>query len=786
MAGTDALIGQTFSHYRVLERLGGGGMGIVYKAEDTRLRRLIALKFLPDIVARDPQALARFEREAQAASALNHPNICTIHDIGDGNGHTFIAMELLHGSTLKDCIACGSMKLDAIVKLGSQICDALDAAHHKGIVHRDIKPANIFITERGHAKILDFGLAKVAHELVSGATGAPAEASVTVDDLLTTPGMIVGTVAYMSPEQTRGEFLDRRSDIFSLGAVLYESVTGRRPFNGSSALALMHEIATLAPPPPSSFQPELPAELDRIIVRCLEKNPDRRPSRASEIGAVLQALSAAALSVALAPGDERKAIAVVPFQFRANAPDEKFLSVALADAVANRLGSAPSLLVRPTSSLMKYASGGVEWNQIAQDLDVDLVAEGNIQKMGSRVRVTVQVWGLRDARVLHSAKVDGDIGDLFTLQDQLADKVFDALIPRTREKSSQIAAPAARHPLAFELYMRAVDRSVHFNKIELLGAIEMLDRAVDLDPTFADAWGMIANICCNLGNHLDPNPKWIARAEQAVVRTLELDPVNCNAFCARGMILWSPALGFQFRPAMKALNAAITINPSRCSARLFRSAVLFHSGFHELGTIDAHEAILASPSFALARATLGFIATYEGDFPKAERYYREALDIEPALVHANVQLPIPAICTGDLGRARELLTRARQMVPGEPQLISIEGLILSREGNFKRAEALADEAAASTHSVMHLHHALHCAAGVYALCGKTDKAIALVKRSVELGLPNHRAYETDPNLASLRQQPEFLALMQSVRRDYHSLQQEFALSGPSLSVDHPA
>jgi non-specific serine/threonine protein kinase len=782
MTASDALIGQTFSHYRVIERLGGGGMGIVYKAEDTRLRRLIALKFLPDIVARDPQALARFEREAQAASALNHPNICTIHDIGDGNGHTFIAMELLHGSTLKDCIACGSLKLESIVRIGSQICEALDAAHHKGIVHRDIKPANIFVCESGHAKILDFGLAKVTHELVSGATGAPAAASVTVDDLLTSPGMIVGTVAYMSPEQTRGEYVDRRSDIFSLGAVLYEAVTGRRPFNGSSALALMHEIATLTPPAASSFQPELPAELDRIIMRCLEKNPDRRPSRASEIGKVLQSISAPALSVSVPHGDERRAIAVVPFQLRANAPDEKFLSVALADAVANRLGSAPSLLVRPTSTLMKYANGDVQWNQIARDLDVDMVAEGNIQKMGSRIRVTVQVWGLRDARVLHSAKVDGDIGDLFTLQDQLADTVFDALIPRTREKSSQIAAPAARHPLAFELYMRAVDRSVHFNKIELIAAVEMLDRAVDLDPNFADAWGMLATICCNLGNHLDPNPKWIARAEEAVAKTLELDPVNCNAFCARGMILWSPSHGFQFRPAMKALNAAITISPSRCNARVFRSAVLFHSGFHEPGVVDAQEAILASPAFALPRATLGFIAMYEGDFPKAERYFREALDLEPALVHANVQLPMPAICMGDLGRARELLARSRQMIAGEPQLISLEGLILAREGDFKRAEELADEAAASTHSVMHLHHALHCAAGVYALCGKTEKAIALVKRSVDLGLPNHRAYETDPNLASLRQHPEFLALMHEVRRDHQTLQREFDLLGPSFAA----
>ena len=367
------------------------------------------------------------------------------------------------------------------------------------------------------------------------------------------------------------------------------------------------------------------------------------------------------------------------------------------------------------------------------------------------------------------------MGDLFSLQDRLADYVYDSLTPQTRPKSSDSAVPAARHPLAYELYMRAIDRSLCFSKIDLSAAIEMLDRAIELDPNFADAWGRLAGICTQMGAHVDPDPKWFLRAEQAIARTLELDPVNCNALCARGMVLWTPARGFQVRPALRALNAALTINPVQYNVRQLRGAVLFHYGFHEIAWKDMDEAVLANPQFALSHATYGFISTYEGDYEKSKRYYAHALQLEPALVHANLLSPLPYIYTGELEKAREQLRRASQMVPGEPQLISSEGLILAHEGNFARAEQLADEAAASRSGMVHLHHSSHCAAGIYALCGKPEKAVAVLKHCAETGLPNHRAFENDPHLRSLHDHPDFIALMRDLRRDYAAFQQEFNL-----------
>jgi eukaryotic-like serine/threonine-protein kinase len=757
--------------YKIEGRIGVGGMGEVFRATDTRLYRTVAIKLLPQGRTSDPAQGQRLLKEARAASALSHPNIVSIHDISKHEGTDFLVMEYVEGRTLKELMSTKAMLLSEVLEFAAQISSALDAAHSAGIIHRDIKPTNIIVMANQQVKVLDFGVAKMTDAYFGEQTRTLMDATET--------GTIVGTVAYMSPEQTRGEAVDARSDIFSLGSVLYETATGVLPFRGPSTLAIMHEIATGVPPPPSKARPGLPPAFDHLVAKCLEKEPARRFARASELCQAIKSLMLQPKAVSVPADDRRRTVAVVPLQFRNAASEDRFLSVALADAVANRLGSAPTLVVRPIASLMKYAGKKTEWTQIAQELNVDLVVEGSIQKMGSRVRVLTQVWEFRNEQPLHSAKLDGHMSSLFSLQDQLADSVFDSLIPRTRERSTnsaQIAVPSTRHPLAFELYMRAVDRAIGFNKFEMVAAIEMLGRAVDLDPDFADAWGMLCTLCYHMGAHLDPDPQWFERAERSIARTLELDPVNCDALCARGMIQWSPSRGFQFRPALRALNAALKINPSRYSARAHRAALLFHFGFHEAALADYDEATVANPQFALSYAGRAYTALYMGDYAKSDAINRHGLILEPGLIHANINSPLPSIYTGDLVTARERLKLARQMIPEEPQLACMEGMILAHEGDFKRAEQLTDEAVASKRSMTHTHHSWHCAAGVYAMCGKPEKAIGELKRCAEGGLPNYRAFEKDPHLRSLHSHPGFIELMRDLRRDYEAFGRDFELT----------
>jgi serine/threonine protein kinase/tetratricopeptide (TPR) repeat protein len=762
--------GALLGPYRIEGRIGAGGMGEVFRATDTRLYRTVAIKLLPQGRTSDPAHEQRLLKEARAASALNHPNIVSIHDISSHEGTDFLVMEFVEGRTLKELMETKAMLLGDVLEFATQIASAMDAAHSAGVVHRDIKPANIMVTASRQIKVLDFGLAKMTEAYLHQQMRTPID--------VTEVGMIVGTIAYMSPEQTRGEAVDARSDIFSFGCVLYEIATGALPFAGPSSLAIMHEIATAVPPPPSKVRPGLPAAFDQLVAKCLEKEPARRFARASEVCQAIKSLTLqpAAISV---PTGGRRTVAVVPLQFRNAASEDRFLSVALADAIANRLGSAPTLVVRPIASLMKYAGKKTDWTQIAQELNVDLVVEGSIQKMGSRVRVLIQVWEFRNEQALHSAKLDGDMGSLFSLQDQLGDSVFGSLVPRSRERptrSGQIAVPTTRHPLAFELYMRAVDRAISFNKFELSAAIEMLGRAVDLDPDFADAWGMLSIVCYHMGAHLDPDPKWFERAERSIARTLELDPVNCDALCARGMIHWSPSRGFQFRPALRALNAALKINPSRYTARNHRGALLFHFGFHEAAIVDAEESIVANPQSALSYTGRAFTALYMGDYAQASEFGEQALALESSLVHANIFSPLPSIYAGNLKTAREKLKVARQMIPEEQQIACMEGMILAHEGDFKRAEELTDDAVASKRSMVHTHHSWHCAAGVYAMCGKPEKAVAELKRCAEGGLPNYRAFEKDPHLRSLHSHPEFIELMRNLRHDYEAFRKDFELT----------
>ncbi len=530
--------------YVIEQIIGAGGMGEVYRAQDTRLERTVVIKMLPHETAADSSFRRRFVNEARTASALNHPNIVGIYDICTEKNVDFIVMEYIDGLTLESLIAKEALSLDQLAGLGSQIALALGAAHAAGIVHRDIKPANIMVTKAQEVKVLDFGIAKVQR---AG-----------LDTQLTGAGQIVGTIAYMSPEQTRGEDTDHRSDVFSLGCVLYEAATGRKPFQAVSALGLMHEIATADPEPPSVHRPELQPEFVRLVMRCLEKERGLRPESAIELATELRSL-VFSNRPRIQVRSKCPTVAVVPLKLRGAATDQ-FLSVSLAEALIHRLSSTGKLLVRPIASVIRYSGDEIDWARIARELNVDLVVEGTVQIAGGKIRVLVQIHRASDAETIASLKQDGDSDDLFALQDRLADKVSEVFVPRQKDEIVARVLPT-KHAGAFELYLRAVDRQVHVDKFEMASAIELLTRATELDPAFADAWGLLAQACAQMGSHLDRDPKWFELGETAIARTLELDPIQCTALCARSMIVWSPSRSFQNRAALRAINAAVKIDP---------------------------------------------------------------------------------------------------------------------------------------------------------------------------------------------------------------------------------
>lgn len=758
---TEPRAGTMMGPYLLESLIGTGGMGRVFRATDTRLRRAVAIKLLLPKRVADPGYKRRFLQEARAASALNHPNIVALYDICNDDGNDFLVMEFVQGQTLQKFIADGPLPVDSVIRIGEKIASALAAAHEAGVLHRDIKPANIMITPGRQVKVLDFGIASIAAPAALDSGGeSPTETR------LTNPGTVVGTVSYMSPEQARGAAADARSDIFSLGCVLYEAVTGRLPFHGANVLAIMHEILSVDPVAPGTLCAGMPYDLDRLIVRCLRKDPAQRPASVAEVERALQSLASFPEPVAYASQSGRRSVAVIPFRFRTAAPEDQFLSMALAESVVNRLASSGELVVRPVASVLRYAGTDIEWTQVARELNVDHVVEGTIQKSGTKVRVLVQAVQASDSRPLHSARHDGDMTDLFSLQDRIADSVSDALIPRTKADSGPTVAPTS-NPLAYELYMRAVDRLTQWNKFDITSAIGMLDRAVESDPNFADAWGQLAYACSQMGMHLDPDRKWFERAEQAITHTLDLDPLQCDALCAGGQILWSPSRGFQNLPALRAMNAALRIHPGRYNFRHFRGVILFHLGFLEQAEHDMRESLAANPGYALAVTTLGTIVQYKGDFETADALFVRSMKLDPMLLHTNVFSPLTTLLLGRFEETKARIRRARQIVPEESKLTSIEGLLAAHEGNWKRAEELADDSCSENQrSMTHTHHTWHNAAGVYAMCGKPEKALFQLRRCAAFGLPNYRLFTTDPHLKALRGHPDFTALMSDLRREH--------------------
>src|SRR5579859_5342961 len=779
------MIGQQISHYRVLGKLGGGGMGVVYEAEDLKLGRHVALKFIPENLAGDPKSLERFTREARAASLLNHPNICTIHGIEDNNGHPFIVMEKLDGESLKQGISGHAMQIERVLDVGVQVADALVASHAKNIVHRDIKPANIFLTPSGQVKVLDFGLAKLVHNI-----GTEDDAG--ADNSLTAVGVIPGTAVYMSPEQARSETVDARSDLFSFGVVLYEMSTGKKPFTGANSLVTLDAVLHAKPTPPRDLNPKLPIELEGIIGKAMEKDRKQRYQSAAEMrsdlallkkeaesGTVKTPSATAKLRVAsrtfgrnsrlqtylligtaallvtvlaavgawwfkhreVASAEQRNAIAVLPLQNMNGDISIDYLRFALADELTSTLTYARTLEVRPSSVTRKYVAVDLDPKKVGMELRVGRLLTGSFRRQGNQLAVTLEAIDVPTDRLLWQTTVTAKTDDVIGLNEQLTENLKNGLLPILGGGGGAVdTASRPKNQRAYEFFLESA--ALTHDPAPNKEAIKLLQFAVGLDPTYAPAWEALGQRYYFDSTFSDGGETAFQKSNAAYERAISLDP---DRITASSLLIVNHVERGELGAAYDAATNLVRRHPQSADAHFALSYVLRYAGLLDKSTEECNAARQLDPgNFNLRSCAWAFL-----EMDKTDR----AMDF----VHMDAGTEWAAWVTPYVYLAEGNVAEARNAAKNMGKASSYHRDLMEACTAPQRPPDFAKIVRESESSVMLENDPelwYHIGA-LMAYCGQTEPALRLLKAAVQQNYCAYTALLDDPLVKNLRKETAF-------------------------------